>query len=112
MDLFDELENLAISSAYEEPKENGDTDDQSQGTIKVWQDRFGHTYEKSVEMIGLTKTAAKSSTSMQQKILSPAQARTIYLLKLEGPISYIHCRKGSKDFKPYNCPRITLRKQR
>jgi hypothetical protein len=87
MDLCDELENLAVSAVYEEPEENGGIYDPSQGTIKMWQDRFGYTYEEAVAIIGITKTATKPSTLTLQTILSPAQARTVYLLKLDGPIS-------------------------
>ena len=35
MDLFDELENLAVSAVYEEPEENGGTYDPNQGTIRM-----------------------------------------------------------------------------
>jgi hypothetical protein len=87
MDLCDELENLAVSAVYEEPEEIGDTYDPNQGTIKMWQDRFDYTYEEAVAIIGMTKTVTKPSSSTQQKALSPAQARSLYLLKLDGPIS-------------------------
>lgn len=87
MDFFGELENLAVTAAYEEPQENGGTYDPSQGTIKMWQDCFGYTYEEAVAIIGITKTAMKPSTSTQQAILLPAQARAVYLLNLDGPIS-------------------------
>jgi hypothetical protein len=59
--LFDELENLAVRAVYEEPEENGGTYDPSQGIIKMWQDRFGYTYEEVVAIIGITKTATKPS---------------------------------------------------
>ena len=85
MDFCDELENLAVSAVYEEPEEIGYTYGPSQGTIKMWQDRFGYTYEEAVAIIGMTKTVTKP-TSTQQTILSPAQARSVYLLKLDGPI--------------------------
>jgi hypothetical protein len=85
MDLFDELENLAVSAAYEEPEEDSRTHDPSHATIKMWQDRFGYTYDEAAALIGITKSATKASA--QQPMLSPAQARTIYLLKLDGPLS-------------------------
>ena len=87
MDLCDELENLAVGAVYEEPEEIGETYDPSQGTIKMWQDRFEYTYEEAVAIIGMTKTVTKPSNSTKQTILSPAQARSLYLLKLDGPIS-------------------------
>ncbi|KAI9052697.1 hypothetical protein LZ554_002974 [Drepanopeziza brunnea f. sp. 'monogermtubi'] len=52
----------------------------------MWQDRFGYTYDEAAALIGITKTAA-SKASAQPPMLSPAQARTIYLLKLDGPLS-------------------------
>jgi hypothetical protein len=85
MDLFDELENLAVSAAYEEPEENATPRDPSQGTIKMWQERFGYTYDEAAELIEIATTIKKPPTATV--ILSPAQARTIYALKLEGPIS-------------------------
>lgn len=87
MDLFDELENLAVSAVYDERREDEDTQDANKGTIKMWQDRFGYTYEEAAAVIGITQTAMKPSTSIQQETLSPAQARVVYLLKLDGPIS-------------------------
>ena len=85
MDLFDELENLAVSAAYEEPEE--DTNNLSHATIKMWQDRFGYTYDEAATLIDATKSVTKPSK--KQPMLSPAQARTIYLLKLDdtGPLS-------------------------
>lgn len=89
MDSFDELENLAVSAVYDEPDEDEDEDaqDANRGTIKMWQDRFGYTYEEVAAVIRITQTATKPSTSTQQVILSPTQARALYLLKLDGPIS-------------------------
>jgi hypothetical protein len=58
--------------------------DADKGIIKMRQDRFGYTYEQAAAMIGSTNYANKLS-STQQAILSPAQARAIYLLKLDGP---------------------------
>jgi hypothetical protein len=46
MDLFDELENLIVTSAYEEAEGNSDSYDPAQGTIKMWQDRFGYPTTK------------------------------------------------------------------
>jgi hypothetical protein len=45
------------------------------------------SYDQAAELILITKTVKKPSTVNQQTILSQAQARTIYALKLEGPIS-------------------------
>lgn len=87
MDLFDELENLAVSAVYDEPNDDEDTQDANKGTIKMWQDRFGYTYEEAAAVIGITQTAMKPSTSVQQEIPSPAQARAVYLLKLDGSVS-------------------------
>ncbi|OBT39535.1 hypothetical protein VE00_09623 [Pseudogymnoascus sp. WSF 3629] len=87
MDLFDELENLAVTAVYEEPGEDDDSPDANKGTIKMWQDRFGYTYEEAAGVIGMTQNATKPSTSTQQAMLSPTQARAIYLLQLDGPIS-------------------------
>lgn len=53
----------------------------------MWQDRFGYTYEEAAAVIGITQNARKPSTSTQQAMLSPTEARAIYLLKLDGPIS-------------------------
>ncbi|KAL2064458.1 hypothetical protein VTL71DRAFT_4952 [Oculimacula yallundae] len=87
MDVFDELENLAISAAYEEPAEDehSSTHDPNYATINMWQDRFGYTYDEAAALIDITKSATK--TSAQQAMLTPSQARTIYLLKLDGPLS-------------------------
>ena len=88
MEYFDELENMAVNAAYEESDDN-DTDpfDSNKAAIKIWQDKFGYTYEQAAELIEITKTAKKPSTQTPQAMLSPAQARTIYALKLDGPIS-------------------------
>jgi len=87
MDLFDELENLAVSAAYQELEKNAASYDPTLGTVKMWQERFGYTYDQAAELIGITRTTKKPSTATQQAILSPAQARNIYALKLDGPIS-------------------------
>lgn len=86
MDILDELENLAANTAYEELDDEGEVYDPNKGTIKMWQDRFGYTYEHAAAMVGLTKHANKPS-STQQAILSPAKARAIYLLKLDSPLA-------------------------
>lgn len=90
MEYFDELENMAISAAYEESEENTEAHDPNKGTIKMWQERFGYTYEQAAELIGITGTAKKSSNRTTQAALSPAKARTIYALKLDGPLSTAH----------------------
>lgn len=87
MELFDELENLAVSATYEEAEENTASYDPTQGTIRMWQERFGYTYDQATELIGITRTVKKPSITTQQAMLSPVQARTIYALKLDGPIS-------------------------
>ncbi|KFZ11824.1 hypothetical protein V501_04565 [Pseudogymnoascus sp. VKM F-4519 (FW-2642)] len=87
MDLFDELENLAVAAVYEEPDDDDDRPHTNKGTIKMWQDRFGYTYEEAAAIIGITQNATKPSTLTQQATLSPAQARAVYLLRLNGPIS-------------------------
>lgn len=87
MNLFDELENLAVSATYEDPEENVASYDSTKGTIKMWQERFGYTYDQAAELVKLTQTVKDPSTTRQQAILSPAQARTIHALKLDGPIS-------------------------
>ncbi|KAG4438533.1 hypothetical protein IFR05_006007 [Cadophora sp. M221] len=108
MDLFDELEKLAVSAAYEEPEEDSSTHDPSYATIKMWQDRFGYTYDEAATLIGITKSTA-TKVSAQQPMLSPAQARTIYLLKLDGPF-YSHkvienwLSGQNNDFKPLFVP--------
>ena len=58
----------------------------NKGTIKMWQDHFGYTYEHAVAMIRFTKNANKPS-STQQVILSPAKAWATYLLKLDSPLT-------------------------
>ncbi|EKD20955.1 hypothetical protein MBM_00068 [Drepanopeziza brunnea f. sp. 'multigermtubi' MB_m1] len=65
--LCDGLENLAVSAAYEEPDSS-------------------HVMIKAAALIGITKIAA-SKVSTHPPMPSPAQARTIYLLKLDGPLS-------------------------
>ena len=87
MELFDELENLAVSAAYEKPMEDPASYDLTQGTIKIWQEKFSYTYDQATELIQIIKTIKEPSTITQQAILSPAQARTIYILKLDNPIS-------------------------
>lgn len=86
MDLLYELENLAVTAAYDEPDEGEGSYDANQGTIKMWQDRFGYTYKEALAVIKIAQTSTKPFTSAQQAILSPAQARALYL-KLDGPIS-------------------------
>ncbi|XMA20861.1 hypothetical protein WAI453_013652 [Rhynchosporium graminicola] len=87
MDLFDELENLAVSATYEAPEDDSSTTphDPDHATIKMWQDRFGYTYDEAAALISITKSTPM--TSAQQPMITPAQARTIYLLKLDGPLS-------------------------
>lgn len=87
MDMFNELESMAVAAVYEDPNDDDDTQDTNKGTIKMWQDRFGYTYEEAAAIIRITQMGTKPSTSTKQAILSPAQARAIYLLKLDGPIS-------------------------
>ncbi|KFX95945.1 hypothetical protein V490_03581 [Pseudogymnoascus sp. VKM F-3557] len=53
----------------------------------MWQDRFGYTYEEAVRIIRATQTATKTFTSSRKAILSPAEARALYLLKLDSLIS-------------------------
>jgi hypothetical protein len=87
MDLLHELESLAVSAAYEESEENATSCDSTRGTVKMWQERFGYTYGKATELIRIARTIQKPSTATQQTVLSPAQARAIYALKLDSPIS-------------------------
>ncbi|KFY50443.1 hypothetical protein V495_00243 [Pseudogymnoascus sp. VKM F-4514 (FW-929)] len=87
MDIFDELENLARTAAYDEPGDGGDIHYANRRIIKMWQDRFGYTYEEAVRIIRATQTATKTFTSSWKAILSPAEARALYLLKLDGLIS-------------------------
>jgi len=85
MDLFfDELENMATSAQYESPQEDG-TNDPNHGTIKMWQERVDYTYEPAAEILNIVATT-KTSTKALPTLLSPAKARTIYLLKLDGPL--------------------------
>lgn len=83
MDISHELENLAIDAAYDEFDDNGEVYDLNEARIKMWQDRFGYTYEHAAKMIGFTKHRNKPSLR-QQTILSPTEARAIYLLKLDS----------------------------
>jgi hypothetical protein len=87
MNLCDELENLALTATLEEPKQNAVSCDPIQGTTRMWQERFGYTYGKAAERLQISRVAKTPSAVTRQAILSPAQARTIYALKLEGPIS-------------------------
>lgn len=66
MDVFDELENLALTAAYDEPDDGGDTLDANQRIIKMWQDRFGYTYEEAARIIRATQTATKTFTSLEE----------------------------------------------
>jgi hypothetical protein len=81
------LENLARTAAYDEPDDGGDIHDANRRIIKMWQDRFGYTYEEAARIIRATQTATKTFTSSRKAILSPAEARALYLLKLDGLIS-------------------------
>jgi hypothetical protein len=85
MDLCDELENLAITATFEEPEQNAISCDPTQGTIRMWQERFGYTYEEAAERLQIISIAKKQSAVTRQETLLPAQARTIYALKLEVP---------------------------
>ncbi|OBT64945.1 hypothetical protein VE03_05682 [Pseudogymnoascus sp. 23342-1-I1] len=87
MDMFNELENLAVAAVYEEPDENEGVQDTDKGAIKMWQDRFGYTFEEAAAIIRITQTTTKPSTPTRKAILSPAQARAAHLVKLDGPIS-------------------------
>ena len=84
MDFLDELEQLAGTAIYEQVDDNGEID-ANQSTIKMWQERFGYTYEEAAKLMAATKSS--SSTAPPEKTLTPAQARTEYVLKLEGPIA-------------------------
>ncbi|OBT88933.1 hypothetical protein VE02_02869 [Pseudogymnoascus sp. 03VT05] len=66
MDLFNELESLAVAAVYEGPGEDDDSPDANTGTIKMWQDRFGYSYEEAVAIIRIAQNATKPSTSTQQ----------------------------------------------
>jgi len=107
MDLFDELENLAISAVYEEPEENGErgTYDPSQGTIKMWQDRFGYTYEEAVAIIGITKTAAAIYFNTTK---NPIARTGTYCLspQTRGGRSPLQYGKGPNSRKPSDYPRV------
>lgn len=81
--LLDELENLAVNATYDD---EGEVYDLNKGTIKMWQDRFGYSYEQAAAMIESTKHTNKPSSN-QQAIISPAKARAIYLLKLDDPLT-------------------------
>jgi hypothetical protein len=84
MDLNDELENLALNAAYDEPEDEGySSTDISQGTIRMYQEHFGYSYEEAANLVSLTKTT-KSSAAKQPAIFTPFQARTIYILQLKG----------------------------
>lgn len=85
MDLLDELDNMAISAAYEDPEDN--EDDPSKATIKMWQERFGYSYEQAADLVRITKTIKQPSSENQPLALSPTQARTIYALRLDKPLS-------------------------
>lgn len=91
MDLLDELDNLAINAAYEEPEDDISlsSSNEHKGIIKMWQDLFGYSCKKAVELISITQTTKKPtpSSAIRKTLLSPAQARTVYALKLEGPFS-------------------------
>jgi len=85
MDLFDELDFLAVSAAYEEvSEENVHCYDPAQGTVKKCQERLGYTYNQAAELFQLTKSVKNQHPFGQQVIISPAQARTVYALKLVG----------------------------
>ncbi|TVY65702.1 hypothetical protein LSUE1_G006368, partial [Lachnellula suecica] len=87
MDAFDELKSMAKNASFEEPDDNDGPPDSAQGTIKMWQEYLGCTYDRAVELVGITKNAKRTPTVTQQTKLSPTQARTIYALKLGGPLS-------------------------
>jgi hypothetical protein len=53
----------------------------------MWQERFGYTFEEAAERLQIIRVVKTDYAVTRQAILSPAQARTIYTLKLEGPTS-------------------------
>jgi hypothetical protein len=61
----DELENMASNAAYEEPADEISASDSSQKTIKMWQERFGYSYDEAATLIGITKTVKKPSGDNQ-----------------------------------------------
>ncbi|EPE26762.1 hypothetical protein GLAREA_02676 [Glarea lozoyensis ATCC 20868] len=76
MNLLNELEQLADTSIY---KEDGEID-----TVKMWQERFGYSYEEAAALTAATKLS--DDAVVRERSLSPAEARRLYILKLEGPI--------------------------
>jgi hypothetical protein len=78
MDFLDELEQLADTAVYEE---DGEID-----TVKMWQERFGYSYEEAAALTAATKLSSDAAAPPPERSLSPAEARKLYILKLEGPV--------------------------
>lgn len=83
MDLFDELENLAVTATYDvRSEQNGVSDYPAQGTIKMWQDRFGYIYDQSAGLFLITSWLIPSDR--------PAGVRTVPPLPLRQTLPRHH----------------------
>lgn len=86
MELFNELESLAASAVYEEADDTA-TNDATEGSIKIWRERFGYTNDRATELIEAIQSLKQHSIITPKTPLSPNEARKIYILKLERVIS-------------------------
>jgi hypothetical protein len=109
MSLF-ELEQMAATAKYEELDKNGAVSDPAERKIKELQGELGYTYDEATEFLRLISTKNKSPTTAQQELISPAQARIIYGLKLDDII----CTPQNVQIarKPFNSPTKILRQRR
>ena len=99
MDLFDEVENLAVSAAYDEP----DEDDPSQGTIKMFQERFGYTYDQAAELVGITRNVKIAAATTHQAIIS---SKSTHYLCAETRRPNLHSAKGPNRRESFHGARV------
>ena len=86
MELSNELESLAASAVYEEADDTA-TNDATEGSIKIWRERFGYTNDRATELIEAIQSLKQHSIITPKTPLSPNEARKIYIFKLEHVIS-------------------------
>lgn len=87
MDVIDDLEKMAFEATYEQPEDEGYLSiDLSKGTMKMLQEEFDFTYGRAAELVEMAKTAHHPSAGNEAAKLIPLQARTIHILKFNGPL--------------------------
>jgi hypothetical protein len=85
--LNDALESMAVDATFEDPEDEETSDHgPSRATIRKYQQLFGYSLEKATELVAFAKTANKPTVTKTPTMLTPSQARTVYILHLKGPL--------------------------